>query len=202
MGSIEIIKEEFWSDAIDRFQPVELLPAWQPNKTERPQVVSARFRPRKPRVKSFWFAPTETGKPADSSSKKTNKLFDPYADLVASADDVSDTTDEPSKSDSKKTRTRTRLKPPSDVIKLEDRLFYLLQPPLENLLADRTMEFPFEPFSFQYAGIAFLFPRHNAILADEMGLGKTMQSISAVRMLLRAGYILSLIHISEPTRPY
>ena len=73
MASIETIKEEFWSDAIDRFQPVELLPAWQPNKTKRPQVVSARFRPRKPRVKSFWFAPTETGKPADSSSQTANK---------------------------------------------------------------------------------------------------------------------------------
>ena len=135
MGSIEIIKEEFWSDAIDRFQPVELLPAWQPNKTERPQVVSARFRLRRPRVKSYWFAPTETGKPADSSSKKTKKLFDPYADLIAPADNVSDVTDEPTQSDSNKPRTRTRLKPPSDVIKLEDRLFYLLQPPLENLLA-------------------------------------------------------------------
>ena len=172
MASIETIKEEFWSDAIDRFQPVELLPAWQPNKTKRPQVVSARFRPRKPRVKSFWFAPTETGKPADSSSQTANKLFDPYADLDAPVNDKSNATDEPANACSNKPRTRTRLKPPSDVIKLEDRLFYLLQPPLENLLADRTMEFPFEPFSFQYAGIAFLFPRHNAILADEMGLGK------------------------------
>ena len=173
MASIETIKEEFWSDAIDRFQPVELLQPWQPVKADRPQVVSARFRPRKPRVKSVWFAPTETGKPADDSSKKANKLFDPYADLLAPADDISDTIDKADEATVPKKRTRTRLKPPSDVIKLEDRLFYLLQPPLENLLADRTMEFPFEPFSFQYAGIAFLFPRHNAILADEMGLGKT-----------------------------
>ena len=195
MASIETIKDEFWSDAIDRFQPVELLPAWQPSKTARPQVVSARFRPRKPRVKSFWFAPTETGKPADSSSKKANKLFDPYADLVVPGDKESGATDESTNASSKKPCTRTRLKPPSDVIKLEDRLFYLLQPPLENLLADRTMEFPFEPFTFQYAGIAFLFPRHNAILADEMGLGKTMQAISTVRMLLRAGYIRDVLLI-------
>ena len=158
-------------------------------------MVSARFRPRKPRVKSFWFAPTETGKPADSSSKKANKLFDPYADLVVPGDKESGATDESTNASSKKPCTRTRLKPPSDVIKLEDRLFYLLQPPLENLLADRTMEFPFEPFTFQYAGIAFLFPRHNAILADEMGLGKTMQAISTVRMLLRAGYIRDVLLI-------
>jgi len=195
MASIETIKEEFWSDAIDRFQPVELLPTWQPSKTDRPQVVSARFRPRKPRVKSVWFAPTETGKPEDDSSKKANNLFDPYADLISPGDDVSDTTDDPNQVAPPKKRTRTRLKPPGDVIKLEDRLFYLLQPPLENLLADRTMEFPFEPFPFQYAGIAFLFPRHNAILADEMGLGKTMQSISTVRMLLRAGYIRDVLLI-------
>ena len=156
MASIETTQEEFWRNAIDRFQPVELLPTWQPSKTEPPQVVSARFRPRKPRVKSVWFAPTETGKPADSSSKRASKLFDPYADLVAPADTISEATDESTQADPKKPRTRTRLKPPSDVIKLEDRLFYLLQPPLENLLTDRTMEFPFEPFPFQYAGIAFL----------------------------------------------
>ncbi len=49
------------------------------------------------------------------------------------------------------------------------------------------MEFPFEPFCFQYAGVAFLYPRYSAILADEMGLGKTMQCITSIRMLLRTG---------------
>ena len=201
MDSTKTINDEFWSDAIDCFQPVELLPTWQPTETDRPQVVSARFRPRAPRVKSVWFAPTETGKPEDPSTKDSNNLFDPYADQILPAnevrepDETADVSNQAADAPDKKTRSRTRIKAPSDVIKLEDRLFYLLQPPLENLLADRTMEFPFEPFPFQYAGIAFLFPRHNAILADEMGLGKTMQAISTVRMLLRAGYIRDVLLI-------
>ena len=201
MDSTKTINDEFWSDAIDCFQPVELLPTWQPTERDRPQVVSARFRPRAPRVKSVWFAPTETGKPEDPSTKDSNNLFDPYADQILPAnevrepDETADVSNQAADAPDKKTRSRTRIKAPSDVIKLEDRLFYLLQPPLENLLADRTMEFPFEPFPFQYAGIAFLFPRHNAILADEMGLGKTMQAISTVRMLLRAGYIRDVLLI-------
>src|SRR2546423_870828 len=31
-------------------------------------------------------------------------------------------------------KTSTRIKPPGDIIKLEDRLYYVLQPPLETLL--------------------------------------------------------------------
>jgi SNF2 family DNA or RNA helicase len=87
----------------------------------------------------------------------------------------------------------TRLKPPSDTIKLHDRLYYLLQPPLETLLASDALHFPFEPFAYQYQGVAFLYPRYSAILADEMGLGKTMQSITALRMLLRSGEIQSVL---------
>jgi len=86
-------------------------------------------------------------------------------------------------------QTRTRLRPPGDVIRLEDRLFFLLQPPLESLLADNEITFPFRPFSFQLEGIAFLFPRHHALLADEMGLGKTMQAITALRLLVHGGQI-------------
>jgi len=81
----------------------------------------------------------------------------------------------------------TRIKPPGDIIKLEDRLYLVLQPPLETLLQNDALHFPFDPFAYQYQGIAFLFPRYSAILADEMGLGKTMQAITAVRMLLRSG---------------
>jgi SNF2 family DNA or RNA helicase len=81
----------------------------------------------------------------------------------------------------------TRIKPPGDAIKLEDRLYYLLQPPLESLVASGEIRFPFEPFPYQYQGIAFLYPRYSAVLADEMGLGKTMQAISAIRLLLRSG---------------
>jgi SNF2 family DNA or RNA helicase len=84
-------------------------------------------------------------------------------------------------------RPPTRIKPPGDIIKLHDRLYYLLQPPLETLLHSDALHFPFEPFPYQFQGVAFLYPRYSAILADEMGLGKTMQAITAVRMLLRSG---------------
>lgn len=70
--------------------------------------------------------------------------------------------------------TSTRIKPPRDVVKLKDRLDYILQPSLETLMAERSLAFPFEPFPYQFEGVAFLYPRHAAILADEMGLGKTM----------------------------
>jgi SNF2 family DNA or RNA helicase len=89
----------------------------------------------------------------------------------------------------------TRIKPPSDIIKLEDRLGYILQPSLESLLGERSLAFPFHPFPFQFEGIAFLYPRHAAILADEMGLGKTMQAITAIRLLLRRGEIRSVLLI-------
>jgi len=88
---------------------------------------------------------------------------------------------------------RTRFKPPGDVIKLEDRLFYVLQPSLETLVGDGALSFPFRPFPYQFEGVAFLYPRYSAILADEMGLGKTMQAITAVRLLLHAGELTSVL---------
>ncbi|HUY32802.1 MAG TPA: DEAD/DEAH box helicase [Pirellulales bacterium] len=89
--------------------------------------------------------------------------------------------------------TCTRLKPPGDVIKLADRLFYVLQPPLETVVAGQALDFPFHPFPYQFEGIAFLYPRYAAILADEMGLGKSMQAITAVRLLLHAGEIRTVL---------
>jgi SNF2 family DNA or RNA helicase len=83
--------------------------------------------------------------------------------------------------------SRTRIKPPSDIIKLIDRLHYVLQPSLESLLDENSLTFPFRPFPFQFEGVAFLYPRQAAVLADEMGLGKTMQAITAMRLLLRRG---------------
>jgi SNF2 family DNA or RNA helicase len=91
--------------------------------------------------------------------------------------------------------TITRIRPPGDVIKLEDRLYYVLQPPLETLIQSDALHFPFEPFPYQYQGVAFLYPRYAAVLADEMGLGKTMQSITAIRMLLRSGELRSILLI-------
>lgn len=89
--------------------------------------------------------------------------------------------------------TITRLKPPSDVVKLHDRLYYVLQPPLETVIGNQMLHFPCQPFPYQLEGVAFLYPRHAAILADEMGLGKTMQAITAIRLLLHAGEVRSVL---------
>ena len=89
----------------------------------------------------------------------------------------------------------TRIAPPSDVIKLDDRLYYLLQPPLETLLHGETLRMPFCPFPYQLSGISFLYPRHAAILADEMGLGKTMQAITTIRLLLHSGNVREVLLI-------
>lgn len=89
----------------------------------------------------------------------------------------------------------TRIRPPADVVKIEDRLFYMLQPPLELLVGSEQLDFPFDPFPYQLDGIAFLFPRYAAVLADEMGLGKTMQAISTIRLLLCSGEVRSVLLI-------
>ncbi len=89
--------------------------------------------------------------------------------------------------------SRHRIKPPNDVVKLQDRLYYLLQPPLGVLVGSGQLSFPFNPFPYQLDGIAFLFPRYSAILADEMGLGKTMQAISTIRLLLCSGEVRSVL---------
>jgi hypothetical protein len=89
--------------------------------------------------------------------------------------------------------SRTRVRPPRDIVKMADRLYYLLQPPLESLFAGRALHFPFNPFAYQFGGIAFLYPRYSAILADEMGLGKTMQAITSIRLLLAGGEIRSVL---------
>ena len=89
----------------------------------------------------------------------------------------------------------TRIKPPDDLLSMEDRLFYILQPPLESWLAGQELVMPFEPFSYQYEGIAWLFSQKSALLADEMGLGKTMQTITAVRLLLRSGQVRRVLMV-------
>lgn len=83
----------------------------------------------------------------------------------------------------------TRIKPPADALSVEDRLFYLLQPPLQSWLGGQELIMPFEPFPYQYEGIGWLFSKSAALLADEMGLGKTMQTITAIRLLIRSGQV-------------
>ena len=49
-------------------------------------------------------------------------------------------------------QSHTRIKPPGDVIKLADRLHYVLQPSLESLLAEGSLAFPFRPFPVPVRG--------------------------------------------------
>lgn len=97
--------------------------------------------------------------------------------------------------DAPKRKKVTRIKPPADILSMEDRLFYVLQPPLESWLKGQELIMPFEPFPYQYEGIAWLFAQKSALLADEMGLGKTMQTITAVRLLLRAGLVRRVLMV-------
>ncbi|HEX7376920.1 MAG TPA: DEAD/DEAH box helicase [Pirellulales bacterium] len=93
----------------------------------------------------------------------------------------------------KRPATSTRIQPPRDIIKLEDRLYYALQPSLETIISGPELHVPFQPFHYQLEGVAFLYPRFAAILADEMGLGKTMQAITAIRLLLHAGEVRTVL---------
>ena len=159
-----------------------------------PAVLSASFKWRRAKVHSYYFEST----PELLGSSGPKPARDPKRAVPADLPAIANVSDDPTAiapKDRQRPKQHTRIKPPGDVIKLSDRLFYLLQPPLEYLLAGNTMEFPFEPFPYQFAGLAFLFPRQAAILADEMGLGKTMQAITSVRMLLRSGQIRSVLLI-------
>ena len=86
-------------------------------------------------------------------------------------------------------RAKTRVRPPTGVVMLKDRLLYLLQPALEDIFAGKQVQLPFAPYPYQIKGIAFLMPRHAALLADEMGLGKTAQVLVALRLLFQGGLI-------------
>ena len=116
--------------------------------------------------------------------------FGKSVSLETKADDQNEVsaTDE-----SKPRKTITRMRPPGDLVRLEDRLYYVLQPPMETIIQSAKLTFPFQPFPYQLEGVAFLFPRDAAILADEMGLGKTMQAITAIRMLLLSGELKNVL---------
>ena len=93
-------------------------------------------------------------------------------------------------------RSTTRVQPPRELVKLEDRLRLLLQPSIECLAGASQLTFPCEPFEHQLSGASFLYARRTAVLADEMGLGKTMQAVTAARLLLHAGEIRRLLLLS------
>ncbi len=141
----------------------------------RPVAITVPIQRQSVRVRSFAFDPSAEGveETAEAGRKQVTGCRLATTELLGS----------------------TRIRPPRDIIKLEDRLQCLLQPSLEVLLAQRSLEFPFQPFPFQLEGIAFLYPRHSAVLADEMGLGKTMQAITAIRLLLRSGELRRVLLI-------
>lgn len=78
---------------------------------------------------------------------------------------------------------------------LQERLRWILTPPIHELLSDPQLALPEKPFPYQTHGIKWLYDRESALLADEMGLGKTMQAIIAARLLFREGLIKQILII-------
>lgn len=63
-----------------------------------------------------------------------------------------------------------------------------LQPPLGDDF-DSPLAFPSELYPFQRVGVRFLGKNPVVLLADEMGLGKSIQTIAALKLLMRTGAI-------------
>ncbi|MBX7168487.1 MAG: DEAD/DEAH box helicase [Pirellulales bacterium] len=167
-----------WQTALARPPKIRLLSAQL--ELTRPAVTSGNFAAPAVRVRSFQFAPPAGNPFAPQQPNPPTARPAPSTAVPAGGGAGAH---------------HTRLRPPADVIKLEDRLYYVLQPSLEAVVSRQALHFPFQPFPYQYEGIAFLYPRHAAILADEMGLGKTMQAVTAIRLLLHAGEIRNALLI-------
>ena len=185
-----------WQGQIERGQAIDV--ESRAVEATEIQVVNVRLQSKLPQTIGFTFPESPDFGLADSKAPFTKPPAkeEPQHTLTnvssqsatASCDsDVTDPHAPPPK--------RTRIVPPKDLVKLEDRLYFVLQPPLETLVATARLEFPFQPFPYQFEGIAFLFPREAAILADEMGLGKTMQAITTVRMLLLSSQLRNVLLI-------
>jgi SNF2 family DNA or RNA helicase len=82
---------------------------------------------------------------------------------------------------------------------IEERLKWILMPPIHEVLSDPQLALPEKPYSFQTFGIKWLYDRDSALLADEMGLGKTMQSIIAARLLWKQGIIKQILIVCPKT---
>jgi len=177
MFNVQIDESASW-------QPGDLIPADTYEITLEsiePRSLPIRVSPLRTRVTGFLFPEAVRWTPPAPPAPET------------SADDGSIKIAEETKPKNRRPKNRHRIKPPSDVVKLQDRLYYLLQPPLDLLVGGGQLNFPFEPFPYQLDGIAFMFPRYACVLADEMGLGKTMQAISTIRLLLCSGEIRSVL---------
>ncbi|MEC8336650.1 MAG: DEAD/DEAH box helicase [Planctomycetota bacterium] len=165
-----------WQTALHRAPKLEV--ESYPLEGSGPGVVSFQLRDELPAVSRFVFA-------AEHGTLNLAKL--------PSGKDRKKATAVNRRTASDRTKSPTRIKPPAHTVKLEERLWYLLQPSLEEILTEASLHLPFDPFPYQIAGIAFLFPRYAAVLADEMGLGKTMQAITSVRLLLHAAQVRRIL---------
>ncbi len=173
------LKLDGWQTALTRPPKVRVLSL--PTTSARPRSISVSMRSCDVRTTSYAFPESPSFSGALSPEESAAALVP--RDRGRSASPTAKLPSGPG----------TRIRPPRDIIKLEDRLYYTLQPPLEVLAASNSLAFPFPPFPYQFAGIAFLYPRCSALLADEMGLGKTMQAITAIRLLLHAGELRSVL---------
>lgn len=192
---LEVLPAVSWLDAEDAALRIEV----QTIEVALPELRSIPLRLRDIAVKTTGFQFPESpawGKPRP----KTGPAPPSDSALAASRSMIADgaaastgTMASPDKSRRAYRGKVTRVRPPRDIVKLQDRLYYLLQPPLEQMVGTGELTFPFEPFPYQFDGIAFLFPRYAAVLADEMGLGKTMQAISTMRMLLLSGEVSNIL---------
>jgi hypothetical protein len=154
-----------------RCEPIVVASYGEDDLGQAVDVVSVPIvRPRRPRVRGFTFA--GSGATAGLSSS-----------AGATVGQANRGTRQWKHGQANRGTRATPIRPPRDVIKLQDRLGYILQPSLEVLLAERSLRFPCEPFAYQLEGVAFLYPRQAAILADEMGLGKTMQALRRVLLI-------------------
>ena len=168
-----------WQTALDRAPTINS--AHAPVELAIPEVASIHLAPCRVDTSSFSFS--------DTVSTRAIVLPDSMRPEIPRTGDWRLT------SRQRPSGTVTRVRPPRDVIKLKDRLFYTLQPPLESIFTSGSLTFPCEPFPFQLEGVAFLYPRQAAMLADEMGLGKTMQAITTIRLLIYSGEIQSVLLI-------
>ncbi len=156
-----------------------------------PRTLSVRFG--EPRIRTIGYSFPEVGMPTRITPR-----------IVEDPDCADNGVATRTTSESKRSRIElspsresehARISVPKDIVKLADRLFYVLQPPMDSWFQSHALQFPHDPFPYQLNGMAFMYPRVSAILADEMGLGKTMQAISTIRLLLRKGEVRSVLLI-------
>ena len=137
-----------WDFGLGRLiEPIAVAVQTPPLAWPTPRVVSLPIgRPPAIKTRGFVFprsaALRDFGKPP--AANRQQKCASAANAQSQSADDL-----EPGRESANADAARrpARIKPPGDVIKLEDRLFYLLQPPVAAWMSRESLEFPFKPFA-------------------------------------------------------